>query len=239
MGPTWLPHSRPWWSRWSRWQKLSRWLQKSLSVLSSSDPWGPWEKLKSTSWKKSKRAHPDRLAPATMPVTAGKNTENTCDQAIRTQTGLWIYWTYYVPKPWRMLGCSHLPPPCSRSKGLSTQLWRPSQQNPWHAPGVMGARRCQRWSQAGRRWEGRAGSSAPWSPTPSQRWPRPGCQPGWHSQSGARRGPLRRWLRWKNRFTPDIADDAIEVRGKLVDHVKKTFAKSNDVPARTRFLERM
>ena len=46
-------------------------------------------------------------------------------------------------------------------------------------------------------------------------------------------------IRWKNRFTPDIADDAIEVRGKLVDHVKKTFAKSNNVPARKPFLERM
>ena len=29
---------------------------------------------------------------------------------------------------------------------------------------------------------------------------------------------------------PDVADDAVEVRSKLIDHVEETLAKADDVP---------
>ena len=29
---------------------------------------------------------------------------------------------------------------------------------------------------------------------------------------------------------PDVADDAVEVRSKLIDHVEKTLTKADDVP---------
>ena len=32
------------------------------------------------------------------------------------------------------------------------------------------------------------------------------------------------------RSRPDVADDAVEVRSKLIDHVEETLAKADDVP---------
>ena len=34
------------------------------------------------------------------------------------------------------------------------------------------------------------------------------------------------------RSRPDVADDAVEVRSKLIDHVEETLAKSDDVPGK-------